>query len=45
MNRQSEAGSPKSGIHESRKAVAEFHSSTRARECPYETRDARRCYA
>jgi len=47
-NRQSEAGSPKSEIHTSRKAVAEFYASTRACEWPYaisETWDARRRYA
>jgi len=44
MNRHRKAGSLKSEIHASRKAVAEFHASTRAHEWPYaisETRDVR----
>jgi len=44
MNRQS---NPKTEIYVSRKAVVEFHASTRARKWPYaisETRDARRRY-
>jgi len=43
MNRQSQAGSPKSEVHASRKAIIEIYASTRAREWPYaisETRDA-----
>jgi len=46
MNRQSGAGSSKSKIHASRKAVAEIPASARAREWPYAISwNARRRYA